>query len=137
MNRELIYQAYQNIKASPETFSMMGWGRNGCGTVACFAGHVTLIDGSGYYEDKVLCNVKPGLRYFDSQLVVNTLGLKSTYLFHVTYWPEHITQVYCTHPIKALRQAIVYFTQYDPEFAPEQGDSLPTEEVVLSVSLTT
>jgi len=138
LNRHLIYKAYQNIKACPESFDMKIWGRSGtCGTVACFAGHVTFIDKSGYYYENDLCNTidSNGEPVFDSELVFKTLGLLENNLFYWHYWPKYLLKIYDTNPTKALRQAIVHFTQYDPEFSPEQGDGLLMEEVVLSASL--
>lgn len=138
MNHSLLYLTYQYIKTHPEGFDMNSWGEEGdCGTTACFAGHAALIDGSGYYEEGTLYNKKGGgdNNQFCSFLVSRKLGLSHNRLFHMLCWPKYIQNIYPVSPIEALRQAIVYFTDYNPELSPCNGDSLPTEELVLSVPL--
>ena len=131
LNHRLLYQTYQQIKAQPERFFMGGWGHyTSCGTVACFAGRVAILDGTGHHVDRILRNNAHG---FDSDLVKCSLGLSNKDLFFLNAWPIHIQNMYIENPIKALRQAILHFTGYNPEFAFEQGDSLPADEIILSV----
>jgi len=135
LNRKILYQAYQHIKKNPKEFDITSWGEvYSCRTVACLAGRITIIDGSGSYQDGELCNCGND---FDSSLVWKGLGLPNGHLFYKCRWPAHIQDLYCINLVEALRQAIIYFTKYDPEFAPETGDSLPLGRITLSIPLET